>query len=351
MAEINTTLNDVFKSTPLGDVRSSIGNNLFGINHRQTPNRIPINRDHYGLTFFTRPMLNLTNQNLRAVRDFIPLLTTNELSLPRMIRTYLDPRLGLPCPIADDKSAFIPILTNLLQSCSGWLDPYVEVHTSKPGVKREVFSMVDSVIDKYSAYDISATFRNMEGDPITAMFALWTSYMSGVFEGVLVPYPDFIAYNEIDYNTRIYRLVLDRNKRIVQKIAACGAALPKNTPLGGSFNFESDRPLNPTNDQIQIQFHCNGYSYNDPILVYEFNSVVAMFNPEMAEDAYQSEMTEIPQYELMYFNTTACYPRIDPNTMELKWYASNDLYNAVITGYIRNLNALTNNSSLINTPD
>lgn len=339
MAEINTTLNDVFKSTPLGDVKSSIGNNLFGINHRHTPNRVPINRDHYGYTFFTRPMLNLTNQNLRSIREFSPLLTTNELSLPRMIRNYLDPRLNLPCPISDNKSAFIPFLSNMLLSCTGWPDPFVEVHTSKPGRAREVYSLVDSVIDRNSAYDISATFRNMDGDPITAMFYLWIYYSSLVFEGLLVPYPDMIAYREIDYQTRIWRLVMDKNKRIVQKIASADACFPKNSPLGGSFNFESDRPINPTNDQISIQFHCIGYTYNDPILVWEFNRVVAMFNPEM-ELSNLKNMFKLNQYELSLFNTTACYPNIDPNTMELNWYVSPDLYQSVISAYNRNIDAL-----------
>lgn len=343
MSEINTTLNDVFKSTAIGDVRSPIGNSVFGINHRHTPNRVPINRDHYGYTFFTRPMLNLTNQNLRAVREFIPLLTTNETSLPRMIRTYLDPRLGLPCPIADHKSAFIPMLTNMLLSCSGWPDPFVEVHTSKPGLKREVYSMIDSVIDRNSTYDISATFRNMEGDPITAMFYFWIYYATLVFEGTLVPYPDMIAYREIDYNTRIYRLVMDKNKRIVQKMACADASFPKNSPLGGSFNFESDKPINPTNDQIQIQFHCNGYTYNDPILVYEFNAVVAMFNSEMSESSIRN-MIPLHQYELALFNTSACYPNIDPNTMELKWYVTPDLYASVIGAYNRNLKAVGGNN-------
>ncbi len=50
------------------DLSRSEGNemtkNVYGINHRQTPLAIPQNKDHYGLTFFTRPQLNFRAANL-----------------------------------------------------------------------------------------------------------------------------------------------------------------------------------------------------------------------------------------------------------------------------------------------
>lgn len=336
MAQIDTTLTDVFKSTPLGDVKSAIGTVLYGINHRQTPNPVPINQDGYGLTLMTRPQLNLSTGNIRAMRQFIPLLTQNEVSLPRMIRGYLDPRLDLPCPIMDQKSAFIPLLTNHMLSCSGWPDPYVDVHTSKPGVYRESFSMVDSMIDIYNTFDITATFRNMVGDPITSMMFYWIHYMSAVFRGDMVPYPDFIAFNEIDYNTRIYRLVLDRSKRFVQKIACTGASFPKNNQLGAAFNFETSTPLNHSNDQLSVTFQCNGACYQDPIIVHEFNSVVKIFNPQMQTRA---GMQLLQPNELQFFNNRG-YPRIDPDSMELQWWVDSSEYSAQIAGYARNANAL-----------
>lgn len=343
MADINTTLNDIFRSTPLGDVKSAIGTVLYGINHRQTPNAVPINKDGYGLTFITRPQLNMSDFNLRALRNFIPLLTTTDDSLQRMVRMLLDPRLDLDCAFIDPKNAFIPILTNHMLSCSGWPDPYVEIHTSRPGVAKEVFSMVDSEIAIYSAYDISCTFRNMVGDPITLLMNTWNTYTSAVFKNIMVPYPDFIAYNEIDYNTRIYRLVLDKNKRFVQKIACTGASVPKSVPLGAAFNFEHDHPLNPSNDQLQIQFHCEGARYQDPIIVSDFNTVVTIFNPDMQADSSTGEvpgMRKLKPSELTMFNNRG-YPRIDPDTMELMWYVSNDDYNEIMAPFIRNYKALT----------
>ncbi len=75
---------------PTDKVPSSFGqpvtNSTFGINYMQTPLPVPMNKDHYGLTFFTRPQLNLQTKNLLRLREMIPLLTTDELSVFRAIR-------------------------------------------------------------------------------------------------------------------------------------------------------------------------------------------------------------------------------------------------------------------------
>jgi len=336
---INTTLNDIWKSTMVGDVRSAIGAALYGINHRQTPGAVPINRDGNGLTFFTRPQLNLTDDNASVLRTMVPLLTTEPESIQRMVRKLLDPRQqDLPCSLVDDKLAFIPILTNHLLSCSGWPDPSLDVHTSKPGVYKEEFSLYDSVTDKYSSWNLSTTFRNMVGDPIGLILQTWLDYGSAVFRGDMTPYADFIASNTYDYNTRIYRLVLDRNRRLVQKIACTGASIPLNNPQGNSFNFEHDRPINQGNDQIQVNWRCIGYQYNDHILVREFNAAVGIFNPAMRDANYYLDMVQVPEAALLLFNNMG-YPRIDPDSLELQWWVSQDQYEAIMGGFTRTAQA------------
>jgi len=345
MGSINSTLNDVFRNTPLGDIKSSIGLSLYGINHRQTPLAVPINRDFHGYVFFTRPQLNLSTSNLRAVRRFVPMLDKNELSLPRVLRRYLDPRLtasDLPCPLVDDKQVFIPILSNHLSECSGWPDPVLDLHTSRPGAQREVFSLADSVIDNFTSYDLAMNFRNTSGDPITALFDYWMWYQSRVFSGEMIPYPDFIALNEIDYQTRVYRLVMDRTKRYVQKIACCGVATPRTNPIGAAFNFEADRPLNQTNDRIQITMNCVGFCYNDPIIIEEFNSAVCIFNPDLTAARLGRQPDDhvlLKPAELQIFNSSG-YPLIDPDTYELKWFVSKAEYSAKLSGFNRAASAL-----------
>ena len=348
--DINTTLDDVFKnSTPLGSISNSIGETFYGISQRRQQSAVPINRDDFGLTFFVRPQLNLSDFNLRPERKFTPLMTLEPASIQRIIRCLLDPRLtefnpAFKSPFVDQQNAFIPILTNHLISCTGWPDSTVNSFTSKEGVYKEQFGFVDSVVEEFGSFDLTTTYRNMSGDPISLLFSVWQRYCSNVFQGVMSPYPDYITNNELDYTTRIYRLVLDKNKRYVQKIAATGACYPISVPNGASFNFDSDKPFNMSNENIPIIFKCFGYTYCDDILIHEFNRTVQIFNPSMADEYITSNMVKIPFEALDLFKNKG-YPKIDPKTYELNWYISKDEYVRIFGSYERHFEALNENRS------
>lgn len=339
--KINTSIEDVFRNTPMGGVEANLSSVFKGINHRQTPSAIPLNKDQYGLIFFTRPQFNLQTENIRADRRFLPLLTNKAESIPRILRAYLDPRLNqtLSCPFVDEKNAFIPLLTNHCISCVGWPDILLDTFTSVPGNHREVYSMVDSVSELYSAYDITATFRNMQGSPIMWLFYYWAVYMSAVYKGILVPYPDYIVKNTIDYNTRIYRLTLDEQRRYVQDIACTNASFPINAPIGGQFDFEVEQPFNMNQKEIQIQFKTMGVSYKDPIIIEEFNDVVGIFNPAMKLSRIGA-MAKVEYDALPLFNNKG-YPRINLDTKELEWYVEAATYNRVMGAYERHRSALS----------
>jgi hypothetical protein len=201
------SLDDYFQSTPLGSIDKAIGNNLYGVNHRQTPTVVPSNKDMYGLTFFVRPQLNMQLDNIRNVRQFSSLTTPNVRTIQQFVKTTLDPRLiagytfkntqvpRLSCPMVDNANAFIPILTNNLNSISGWPDVVAPTNASKPGLYNESQAMVDGITRNYETFDIDASFRNTRGDPILFLFYIWLHYSSFVFEGKLVPYLDFITEN------------------------------------------------------------------------------------------------------------------------------------------------------------
>lgn len=328
-------LDRISHGTGIGTLSTAIGDNFYGINHRQTPGAIQINKDFFGLTFFTRPRLNLSSDNIRFIRKFYPLLTNNEESIPRIIRCLLDPSLvkqGIKTQFVDSQQAFIPLLTNNLLSMSGWQDIIAPTFTSEAGVYQEVYTLVDGVTDNYTTYDITANFRNLPGDPITLMMLTWINYAAAVFEGKINPYPRFIKDNEIDYNTRIYRLVLDSTKTTVQKIAATGAAFPVNAPIGAAFNYESDKPINGSNDQISITFKAVGAQYQDDILIDEFNRSTQITNDMMSDKYRENYYTKVPIEMLSIFNNRG-YPRIDPYTYELEWWVSNEEYKYFIPAY------------------
>lgn len=347
---IPASLDDFLQDSPVGPIQTAIGNNIYGINHRQQAAPVPVNKDHYGFTFFVRPQLNMQKDNLRNLRLFTGLLSNKPDSLQMIVRTLLDPRLiagyptssisdgggengdsiSLNCPLVDNRQAFIPLLTNHVKSVTGWPDVLIPDTTTKEGSYREAHSMVDGIAVNYTAYDMEVTFRNSKGDPVMALMYAWAMYQSAVYEGTLMPYPDFIAENEIDYNSRIYRLILDPTKTYVQKIAATGACFPTSLPMGAYFDFSSEKPYNDANSDITFKMKCNGAIYQDPILVYEFNETVQIFNPSMNDAARSRDMIKIPPDFLNLFNNRG-YARIDPDTYELEWYVFREDFQKKVT--------------------
>lgn len=340
MSITNISLDDYFSMLPIGSIKRSIGNNLKGINHRQTASVVPSNKDHQGFTFFVRPQLNFQSDNLRNQRKFYPLLNKLDTSIQRYVRCMLDPRVmegygagpiltpPLPCPYVDNHMAFIPPMTNYIKKISGWEDISAPTFTSKAGLAGEEFVMVDGLCDMFKGFDMDVVFRNTRGDPILSMFYFWTRYASNVLLDVMSPYPDAIVDNWIDYNTRAFRLVLDIDKVTVTKIASTGPLIPVGVNIAQFFDFDSETPYSEATDEITIRFRGIGQFYFDEILIKEFNDIVCIFNQSMVNGRREQALMKIPMDMLSMFNYRG-YPRINPNNYELEWWVPTDMFTRV----------------------
>jgi len=333
-------LNKVSEKSAFGNMGNTIGRMFYGINHRSQPGFVPINKDYHGLTFFTRPELNFSTVNLQTERKMTRLLSGSQYSLETFIRCQLDNRVmnsnnEMKSPLVDNNQAFIPLLTNTLLSISGWPDDINATFSSDSGLYGEVYGFIDGPAENYGTYDVTANFRNIIGDPITKLFYYWSRYAKLVHEGIyLVPYPENLMEMRVDYNTRVYRLVLDDSKTYVTEIAACGAAFPLSSPTGAKFNYESDKPINQSNDQISIPLRCFGFVVYDDILIKEFNDTVAMFNSGMTVTNLNSGYyIKVPQVALSLFNNYG-YPRIDPVTRELQFFVSRTVFEHFLPGVL-----------------
>ena len=321
-------LTNIRRSGGMASLAAANAANLYGINHRSIPLATSRNTDHQGFTFFTRPDLRLTYDNLTQDRNMSLLLNSEDESIWRWVRATLSPRDAnqlYRSPFVDKCNPFIPILTNNLTSISGWPENTVDPWTSEAGAFNEQTSQADGFSDDFSASDITATFNNQVQDPINRLFHVWTRYSMLVHEGVMDPYIDNIVENIIDYNTRIYRIVTDSSKQYIQHIAACGAAFPLNSNTAAKFDFSSERPYSDENDKVSIQFRVIGKLYDDPILFKEFNDVVRMYNENMSDANRHKHYKRVPADMLRMYNCLGL-PHINTDNGRLDWYVTNQEY-------------------------
>lgn len=335
MSTIKDQISRISRKAGLGDLAAAATQNMWGINFTGLQNPTPLNRDHRGLTFFTRPSCNLSYDNIAVNRILSPIYDGDGLSsrtYGRAIRVLLDPTLagkGIKSPIIDDKQCFIPILSNNLVSSSGWEDLMADTYSAQPGVYKESWSMIDSTLKRYGNWNSQMTFRNIEGDPITPLIHYWLEYACSVYEGIMVPYPDAIVNNYIDYTTRVYRFHLDYSKQYVTRVACCGAGFPTTVPT--NMNYDMNQVLDEDSAQISFNFQMIGMMYQDPKIFHAFNQTVCRFNPNMVDGKRQQVYKEINARDgrglniygrdiAPLFNYRA-YPHVDVNTCELTWWA------------------------------
>lgn len=325
--QANSPVDAIRKRSGYSGITSANALNLYGLSHRGIPLGNAPNIDVQGFTFFTRPDLRLTYHNLIQDRQFSLMLTQEKESIWRWARATLDPKgqKYYPCPFVDQECPFIPFLTNNLVSVSGWSDITVEPYTSDSGLFNEQTSQADGFDKDYSVRQISCTFKNQVKDPVNTLFNIWTRYSMMVRSGVMDPYITNLAGNIIDYNTRIYRIVLDHTKQYVQDIAAVGAAFPLNSQMSSKFDFSRDKPYSEQNDEVTISFQAIGFQYGDPILIKEFNELVHTFCPGIRRGRYR----QIEPEHLLILNGVGL-PLINENTGKLEWWAKNSEYDQLI---------------------
>lgn len=330
-----------------------------GINHRGTNTAVTKFRDHHGYVFFTRPDLNLTYDNLSQVREFTDLRDADPISVQRAIRVYLDPRSAfvggkvelangrstesIESPLVDKFNPFIPLLTNNLINLSGWPDPRVDTYSSQKGIAFEEYAYSNGIYKRNELFELTTTFRNTNGNPIMRLIDTWLLYMSEVSTNMhFYPYPDHIAKREINYDTRIYRILLNETKTRVTTWASTSLhAFPLNSNMGSTFDYNEKEIFSDKNETITVAWQCSGAEYCDPIILDEFNRVVAMFNPDLeivgySQDGNQfaikgaSSHRRLAQSELAMFNLSRCYPLINLRNKDFTWWVSATEYMEVM---------------------
>lgn len=348
-------LDHIYRENGYGSMSASNFLTLSGHNLlRQGQPSLRANRDNMGYTFFTRPCLNLTYDNLGQVRRMSALSNPPPKSISAWVISTLDPwqSLGigkgnsktsgenLITPLVNPHDPFIPILGTTLLSLSGWKDMSGNDFTSQAGINNEQWGYYDGYFNVTGSFELSASFRNIEGDPIGLLFQVWGEYMANVATyGYMMPYPSFLETNTMDYNTGIYRFIMDHDKTFIQKWTRT-LAWPTSLPYGNQFNFTSNKNFVEVNDEIPITFKCFGAEYNDPAVLHDFNTLVAQYNPGLKITGYdektrscivagQSEWVKVSKHERVKANMLAL-PLINVYTNELEWWITKENYETYV---------------------
>lgn len=346
--EFRRSLDQLSRSMGYGTYKGQAYDMFRGYNFRANGLATPANTDQVGYTFITRPELNLTDKNLSQDRYLSPLLTGNQYTIQRAIRALLDPHCvnnGYGTPIINNNHAFLTILTNTISDVSGWPDNTMADYVEPEGIMGEAIAMADGYYRFRGAFDLTCSFVNTEGAPVLKILDTMLIYMENVLGITMVPYADNNIENRMDYTMRMYRLIMDPSRRFVQHIMANGYMYPKTNPWGAIANFSSAENFDRSNDKVNIQFRSVGAQYNDPILPWEFNQTVGLFNRDLElidndasgiaalldgkmKLARGERYVQIPNAYLDYYNYE-CYPLIHPVTWELMWFMESERYNEI----------------------
>jgi hypothetical protein len=342
MTDNKQSHNDIISVTHMGNgfgANNAAAYSVFhGLNALGGIPPLPNNTDNQGFTFFTKPCLNLSYNNVVGNRKLAFLADPRPYSMGNLIRCMLNPPSydsegdKLRSSIIDDKCAFLPI-SNLLMTMQQPPDIISSSYTSNEGYNKEQVTFIDSKPNFYEAYDLTLTFANLEGDPISTIFSTWMEYAMRVYEGSMLPFPINIVENRIDYETRIYRFVMDRTKTFIQRIYSSGPVYPVSVPLGAVMGFDNTQHLSTENNQISITMRCMGAMYDDPILILEFNKSVTNYNKDMLPKN-RSKMIKVNGLTKTNINKKSLlnykmYPWIS-ETMELEWYAYKSDYDRIV---------------------
>jgi hypothetical protein len=253
------------------------------------------NHEVVGYTFITRPKLNLTTPSLRQDRILAMLDTAEDQSLPFAIRCYLDTNFAkrkdvaphaLACPFFNEESPFIVPLSNNLVSLSGWPDPVVDTETTDGGFFNEDLTMAKGSDRLNRTYDLTLTFRDIQGGFILALLYMWIRYIELVVRGDVTAYAEDIDQRRINYTCSIYRFVMDPSRQFVTKWSKATGCFPKSIPLGNVFNFGDRDNFISSSAQYSVPFTANKIEIWDPIIFRDFNTISKRYCSGLQNGSY-----------------------------------------------------------------
>lgn len=251
-----------------------------------TPNSV-----YSGYTFITRPRLCLTSGNLHADRYLQLFNTDNPNTVQFAMRCLLDTVYSNPasprtkhfdqCPFFDPYNPFIPLLTNTVQDISGFPSHHLETYTTEGGLFSEDMRFAIGSDRHNKSFDVTMTFTDIEGGLVMSLFKLWMTYIDLVTTGEVLAYTDDIIHRRLNYTVSIYRFLVDPTNRYIKYAAKCTGCFPVDRPSGAVYDVSRAERYVEAAKNFSIQFACNKFEEQDPIILLEFNTLMRRYAPNI----------------------------------------------------------------------
>lgn len=249
---------------------------------------LPPNNEHSGLTFITRPKLNLVDSALRQSRMLAPLMTMNPSSMGFAIRCFLDKTLAkdaldtaAECPFFNPFNPFMTHLCNGLTNISGFPDPYIQTFTSNPGLFSEDHTIAIGGDNMNKTYDLSLSFSDPQYGMILGTFMAWLEYIRLVTRGLVVAHKEDIDQQRLNYTVSIYRFVMDPNRKYITRYGRAVGCFPKSIPYGSMMNVTEGETFVNSIGQFTIPFTANKVIYDDYAILEDFNALMMRYLPKV----------------------------------------------------------------------
>jgi len=338
-----SSLTSLLYSSSGGSKHSSLIKQISGFDFIGNSIYMP-NVESSGITFFTRPRLNLSTSSIRNDRVLSLLDSLDPNSVSFAIRCLLDTDfcnrpdiqpIVEKSPLINSSNPFIPILTNNLKNISGWPDVTIEIETTEGGYHSESIVYPKGSDDLNRTYNLNATFSDIQGSFILFLFFMWYRYLYLVTKGVVIQYPKDIENRRLGFTCSIYRFLLDTSKQFITKWAKATGTFITSVPIGAYFNYDKSNPFVLEGNNISIPFVVSGkIEYMDAIILQEFNKLVKRFCRNIEDNSLYIKATSVN--ELMDFNHQCIpYINITDGFNELEWRYSSSLKSSLnYTKYI-----------------
>ena len=147
------------------------------------------------------------------------------------------------------------------------------------------------------------SFTDIEGGLVNTLFKLWMTYIDYVTTGEVLAYRDDIIQRRLNYTVSIYRFLVDPTNRHIVNAAKCTGCFPIDRPSGARFDVSRSERYIEAAKNFTIQFACNKFEEDDPIILLEFNTLMRRYNPDI--DIYQD--SKVSSWKLVPFNLTYNY--------------------------------------------